>query len=134
MTRSLLPDTVKFFFAWRLPYNAKLKLSIRKGYIPVGGVNNMNKLSLAGMQLLYLKNIRRISTSIEDPLASNSRRTAFARNIEILLLFFRYSCIPTKESLFIIYRKPCLTAYNAHRAFKTNRRSLDNWLHMIFGW
>jgi hypothetical protein len=23
-----LPDTVKFFFAWRLPYNAKLKLSI----------------------------------------------------------------------------------------------------------
>ena len=62
MTRSLLPDTVKFFFASRLPYNAKLKLSIRKGYIPVGSVNNMNKLSLVGMQLLYLKNIRRIST------------------------------------------------------------------------
>jgi hypothetical protein len=32
-----LPDAVKFFFAWRLTYNAKLKLSNRELFMAGGG-------------------------------------------------------------------------------------------------
>jgi hypothetical protein len=36
------------------------------------------------------------------------RGRASTRNVEILLIFFRYSCIPTNESLFILLALPTL--------------------------
>ena len=49
---------------------------------------SMNKLSLVGMQLLekYKENFG--VSSEGPPCGVNSRRRAFARNVEILLIFF----------------------------------------------
>jgi hypothetical protein len=49
----------------------------------------VHKLSLVGMQLRekYKENF---DVSSEAASSSNSRRRAFARNVEILLIFFRY--------------------------------------------
>ena len=49
----------------------------------------VHKLSLLGMQLRekYKENF---DVSSEAASSSNSRRRAFARNVEILLIFFRY--------------------------------------------
>jgi hypothetical protein len=67
----------------------------------------VHKLSLLGMQLRekYKENF---DVSSEAASSSNSRRRAFARNVEILLIFSG-SCIPTNESLFILLTLPTLT-------------------------
>ena len=58
----------------------------------------MNKLSLVGMQLpeKYMRRlISNIDVSSEGP--SNSRRRAFARNVDILLIYFQVvASLPTK--------------------------------------
>jgi hypothetical protein len=59
----------------------------------------ITKLSLVGMQLRE-KYKEKFDISSEGP---SRREVAFARNVEFLLVFFRYSCIPTNESLFSLY-------------------------------
>ena len=61
----------------------------------------MNKLSLVGIQLPQ-KYKETFDVSSEGPPSGVTGR-AFARNVEILLIFFRYSCIPTNESLFFYF-------------------------------
>jgi hypothetical protein len=54
-----LPDTVKFFFAWRLPFDAKLKLSIMKNKPKsrkIPGYYSENTLSTAHNSRRTLKN------------------------------------------------------------------------------
>ena len=57
----------------------------------VGSANNMNKLSLVGMQLpeKYKENFDVSSEGPSSGVTSNFRQKAFARNVEFLLIFFR---------------------------------------------
>jgi hypothetical protein len=47
------------------------------------------------------KNTRRTSTFRSKALLT-SRRRAFARNVKVLLVFFRYSCIPSQSEAFFL--------------------------------
>jgi hypothetical protein len=74
---------------------------VRSVCTSVGSANNINKLSLVGMQLpeKYKENF---DVSREGPSSgvTYSRRRAFARKSKFSL-YFSGSCIPTNESLLI---------------------------------